>query len=92
MTAHAKCIVEQRRLLTKPTLPIGWHWFTLLAVQAYCTIWALNYPRKHQLHHLGLRTSCSDIIMSLQKTSVLVKLSNVTSAEFFTSTANILCW
>ena len=36
---------------TKPILLIGLHWFTtLLAVQGFhCkpTIWALNYPRKH---------------------------------------------
>jgi len=26
----------------KLTLPAGWLWFTLLAVQTYCTIWALS--------------------------------------------------
>jgi len=38
------------------------------------------------------RTSFSDTIMSCRKTAVSLKLSNVTYAEFFTSTTKILCW
>ena len=37
------------------------------------------------------RTSFSDTTMSCKKTAVLLKLSNVTFAEFFTLTAKMLC-
>ena len=54
------------------------------------TIWALNYPRKHnQLHHFASRTWSSDTTTSYRKTSVLLKLSNVTFVESFTSTTKI---
>jgi len=43
----------------------------------------------HQLHNPASRTSFSDTITSCRKTAVVLKLSNVTFAEFFTSTAEI---
>jgi len=48
---------------TKPTLPIGWHWFTVLAVQA-CNM-CFELPTKtYQLHYLASRTSFSGTITS----------------------------
>jgi len=38
----------------------------------------------HQLHYLISRTLFSDSITSYRKTSVVLKLSNFTFAEFFT--------
>ena len=43
----------------------------------------------HQLHYPASRTSFSDTITSSRKTEVVLKLSNVPFAEFFTSTAKI---
>jgi len=65
------------KLSTKPILLIGWHWFPLLAVQPYNLSSALP-TQTHQLHYIVSRTSLSDTIASYRKTSVLLKLSNVT--------------
>jgi len=62
---------------TKPTLPIGWLWFTLLAVQTYNLNSKLP-TQPHQLHHLASRTAFSNTITSHRKPAVLWKLSNVT--------------
>jgi len=43
----------------------------------------------HQMHHPASRTSFSDTIMSCRKTAVVLKLSKVNFAEFFTLTAKI---
>jgi len=46
----------------KPTLPIGWHWFTLHAVQAD---YSSKLPTQtHQLHYLASRTLFSDTVSS----------------------------
>jgi len=63
---------------------IGWLWFTLLAVQTYNLNSKLP-TQTHQLHHLASRTAFSNTITSHRKTAVLLKPSNVTFAEFFTS-------
>jgi len=70
------------------TLPVGWLWFTLLAVQIYNL--SFKFPTQTELHYLTA-TSSSDTISSYRKTSVLLKLSNGT-LQFFTSTAKISCW
>jgi len=58
-----------------------------LHLQFKPTIWPLSYPRKHtKLHNPASRMSFSDTITSCRKTVVL-KLDNVTFAEFFTSIA-----
>jgi len=92
MTANVKCPIEQSsQPSTKHKLPIGWHWFTTaLAVQGYNLSSKLPTPT-HQLHYIKSRTSLSENIMSYRKTSVLLKLSNVTLAEIFTSTTKIQC-
>jgi len=43
----------------------------------------------HQLHYSASRTSFCDTITSYRKTAVVLKLSSLTFAEFFTSTAKI---
>jgi len=45
--------------------------------------------KTQQMHHPASRTSFSDTIMSCRKTAVVLKLSIVIFAEFFTSTAKI---
>jgi len=51
---------------TKPTLPIGWLLFTLLAVETYNL--SSNLPTKmHQLHYPASRTSFSGTITSCRK-------------------------
>jgi len=91
VTANNQCTVEQRiKLSTKTTLPVGWFWFTLLAVQAYYLSSKLSM-QAHQVHYLALRTWFSDTIgiTLCRKTAVLLKLSNVTFVDFFTSTGKI---
>jgi len=56
------------------------------------TIWDQSYPCKHQLPYPASRTSFSNTITSCRKTDVVLKLRNVTFAEFFPSSAKILCW
>ena len=73
---------------SKPTLPVGRYWFTLLAVQASNLNSELP-TQAHQLRYLASRTSISDTITWYRKTSILLKLSNVTFAEFFTSPAKM---
>jgi len=53
------------------------------------TIWTLSYLRTHQLHHLASRMAFSNTITSHRKTAVLLKLSNLTFAEFFTSIVKV---
>jgi len=72
----------------KATLPIRWHWFTLPAVQA-CIQSSQLPTQAHWLHHLTSRTWYSDTVTSYTKTSVLLKLINLTFAEIFTSPAKI---
>jgi len=67
---------------TKPLLPMGCHWFTLFAVEGY-TLNSELPTQTHQLHHCSSRTSFSDTITSYRKTSVLLKLSNVTFAAIW---------
>jgi len=45
--------------------------------------------KTHQMHHPASRTSFSDTITSCRKTAVVLKLSKVIFAEFFTLTAKI---
>jgi len=73
MTVKVKCTVEQRNQNpAKPTLPIGWHWFTLLYLQFKPTIWALNYPRKH--------INCT---ISLQEGHFPIPLSHAEKHHFY---------
>jgi len=104
---------KQVKFSTKPTLPICWFWFTLLAVQAYnlsfhkwptqahnCTITQYKTLILKMLHNticlswnpVSLQELQFPIRRVIQKTSVLLKLSNFTFAEFFTSPAKIWCW
>jgi len=46
-------------------------------------------PKTHQMHHPASRTSFFDTISSWRKTAVVLKLSKVIFAEFFTLTAKI---
>jgi len=62
MTANTKYIVEQRRL-TKLALPIGWLWFTLLAVKTDNLSSKLP-TQAHHLHYRASRTIFSDTITS----------------------------
>jgi len=75
---------------TKPTLPIGWLLFTLLAVETY--ILSSNLPTKMQKTTLP---RFKNIIFRhhyvMQKTEVVLKLRKVIFAKFFTSTAKT-CW
>jgi len=49
-----------------------------------------NLPAKtHQMHHHASRTSLSDTITSCRIIDVVLKLSKVIYAEFFTSSAKI---
>ena len=89
MTANGKYAVAQRRL-TKPALPIGWLWSILFASKTDNLSSKLP-TQTHQLHYPASRTSFPDTITSCRKTAVVLKLSNATSAEFFTSTAKIQC-
>jgi len=88
MTANVKYTAEQRRLL--------WNSHCLLAgsdslyLQFKLTAWAQKLPMlTHQLHYPASRTSFSDTITSCRKTAVVLKLSSLTFAEFFTSAAKI---
>jgi len=45
--------------------------------------------KTHQMHHPASKTSFSDTITSCRKTAVVLKLSKVIFAEFFTLTAKI---
>jgi len=70
---------------SKTTLPIGWLFFTLLAVGTY----ELNsklHTKIHQLHYPASLTSFSGTITSCRKTAVILKLRKVIFAKFFTST------
>jgi len=90
-TANFACTVEQKvKLSTKRTLPVGWFWFTPLAVQGYnlnskspkvTTPAALSRFKNVIFRHIRI-TVC-------RKAAVVLKLSNFTFAEFFTSTAKI---
>ena len=45
--------------------------------------------KTHEMHYPGSRTSFSDTITSCRKTAVVLRLSKVVFAEFFTLTAKI---
>ena len=62
------------------TPPISWLLFTIVEVQAY-NLRSKLPTQAHQLRFLASRTSSSDSITSYRKTSVLLKLINVTFAE-----------
>jgi len=85
-----KCKVYRwtKEIFTKFTLFIGWLWFTLLAVLTDNLSSKLP-TQTHQLHYPASKTSFSDTITSCRKTAVVLKLSNLTFAEFFTSTAKV---
>jgi len=72
MTANFMCTIEQwSQTFTKPAPPIGWHWFTLLAVQT-CNQSSKLLTQTHQLHYPASRTWYSDTVSSYRRTSVLL--------------------
>jgi len=77
-----------KETFTNLSLPYGWLWFPLLAVQTDNLSSKLP-TQTHQLYYPAWRTSFSDAITSCWKTVVALKLSNVPFSEFFTSTAKI---
>jgi len=78
-----KRTVEQRRLHENH---VGWPLFTLLAIQTDNLSSKLP-TQTHQLHYPASRTSFSYTITSCRKTAVVLKMTKVIFAEFFTSTA-----
>jgi len=58
-----KCYVcnWKKETSTKPTLLVGWLWFTLLAVQT-CKLNSKLPAQTHQLHHLASRMAFSSTI------------------------------
>jgi len=85
-----KCYVYRwsKETSTETKLPIGCLWFTLLAVETYNLNSKLP-TQTHQLHHLASKSAFSSLTTSHRKTAVLLKLSNVTFAEFLTSMAKV---
>ena len=89
MTANVTCTVEQTSQTSYEThIAYRLAWFVLLAVQAYNLSSELP-TQTHQMDYLASRMSFSDIVTPYRKTSLLMKLSNVNFAEFFTSPAKI---
>jgi len=57
------------------------------------TFWATNYPHKHTSCTISRQKRHFPILLcQIQRTSVLLKLSDFIYAEFFTSSGKILCW
>ena len=71
-------------------LPTGWLLFTLLAVHTY-NLSSKLVTQTHQLHYQLQERHFPTLftIRSCEKTAVALKLSNVTFAGFFASTAKI---
>jgi len=72
----------------KPTLPIGWHWFTVLAVQAY----NISSLLTHQLHYVASRTSFSDTSTSYSTQANRVYWNWKTLSLQSSSPSKRQCW
>jgi len=82
MAVNFNCTVEQRKLLR----------YHIALIHSTITVQAYNLSSKlpvqtNQLLYLASRTSFSDAITSYRKIAVVLKLSYVTFADFFSSTA-----
>jgi len=89
MTANTKYTFEQSRLLQNSRcLSVG---SDSLYLQLKPTIRAQSYRRKHTNCTTALqeRYFPTQLRHGMQKTAIVLKLSNVTFAELFTSTAKI---
>jgi len=69
-------------------LPTGWLWFTLLAVQTY-NLSSTLATQTHQLHYPLQERYFPTSLRHAEKQRLHLKLTSLTSAEFFTSTTKI---
>jgi len=87
MTANVSILLNKGDFY-ETRLPTGWLWFTLLAVQAY-NLSSKLATQAHQLHYSLQERHFPTPLRHAKKTAVASKLSNVTFAEFLTSSAKI---
>jgi len=75
---------------TKPTLPIDWLGFALLAIQTYNLSSKLP-TQTHQLHYLASRTSPYGTITQYKKNSSFIETEQRYLCRVLTATAKIEC-